>query len=156
MSAFQMVGLQPALFTHLFDLTDAQLQEVGAQRRLATSNVGFPCRVSLVDAQIGEELLLLHYEHHAVDSPYRAAGPIYVRRGAAAAQLMADELPEYATRRLLSVRAYDAQHLMAEAAVVDGVDAAAEIQRCLQRADVQYLHLHNARTGCFLAEVVRV
>jgi hypothetical protein len=35
------------------------------------SALGFPCRVSLVDAEIGESVLLVNYEHLPAASPYR-------------------------------------------------------------------------------------
>ena len=41
----------------------------------------YPCRVSFTDSQPGEELLLINYEHHAVDSPYRMRFAIFVREG---------------------------------------------------------------------------
>jgi hypothetical protein len=39
-----------------------------------------PCRVSLTDAQPGDEILLVNYEHHPVDSPYRRRYAVYVRK----------------------------------------------------------------------------
>ncbi|WP_331716765.1 DUF1203 domain-containing protein [Stenotrophomonas sp. MMGLT7] len=54
---------------------------------VAAAAPGFPCRVSLEEARVGEELLLLHHMHQPAHAPYRAAGPIYVRRGAVAARL---------------------------------------------------------------------
>jgi hypothetical protein len=74
-------GIDHTPFEGLFELSDLQLREIGAVRRRATEEFGFPCRISLEDAPIGEELLLLPYEHHPAKSPYRASGPIFVRRG---------------------------------------------------------------------------
>ena len=74
--------LGPAPFAALFGASDTELARQDIVRRTADRSPGFPCRVSLEDARKGEELLLLPWRHHAVDSPYQASGPIYVRRGA--------------------------------------------------------------------------
>lgn len=155
MRAFQLVGIDHEPFEHLFDLHDDQLKAFGAVRCIASANTGFPCRVSLEDAQAGEELLLLPYAHHEVESPYRASGPIYVRRGARQRMLPVGEVPPYVTRRVISLRAYDAAHMMIDAAVCEGASVATELQRFLGNDDVAYIHLHNAKQGCFSCRVDR-
>lgn len=152
---FKVIGLDYQEFAHLFDLSDAGLQALGGVRRTATLDPGFPCRVSLEDAGIGEQLLLLPYEHHAVSSPYRLSGPIFVRQHALAPDLPVGALPPYVTRRLISVRGYDAAHMMVSASVVKGVDVARELERELENPDVSYIHLHNAKPGCYSCRVVR-
>src|SRR5579862_6726161 len=117
MSSFQIVGLPPAPFAPLFALSDAELSAINAQRVVADSNAGYPCRISLTDAEIGEELLLLPYLHQPADSPYRASGPIFVRRGARQATIEPGVIPPYVARRLMSVRAYDELGWMTDGAV---------------------------------------
>ena len=156
MPSFRLTALSPEPFRPLFDRSDAELAAMGARRVVATHTPGFPCRVSLVDAEPGEELILLPYEHHAVDSPYCASGAIYVRRAAVESRaLEAGELPPYVTRRLMSLRAYDADGMMLAADVVDGAALGAELERHFADARVAYIHLHNAKPGCFSCEVVR-
>ena len=82
MNDYRVIALDPSQFAPLFDLDDQALLARGMRRVIADRHPGFPCRVSLVDAEPGEELLLLPFQHLDVDSPYRASGPIYVRRGA--------------------------------------------------------------------------
>lgn len=156
MSTFQIVALEYAPFRELFSMSAAQLRAIGASRQVASSNPGFPCRVSLKDAQVGEEVILLHHEHHAVDSPYRSSGPIFVRRDAREARLAPGELPDCLPRRLLSLRAYDADHMMVAATVCEGAVVADEIERHFAMAAVAYIHLHNAKPGCFSCAVHRV
>jgi len=156
MHAFQLVGIDHEPFEHLFDLTDEQLKEFGAVRRIATGNPGFPCRVSLEDAEVGADLLLLPYAHQAVESPYRASGPIFVRRGAKRRALAIGEVPPYVTRRVISLRAYDAAHMMLDATVCEGTLVATELQRFLGNDNVAYIHLHNAKQGCFSCRVDRM
>jgi hypothetical protein len=156
MPAFQITGIDPAPFDALFELCDARLKTLGAVRRVATESPGFPCRVSLEDAQVGEELLLLPYEHHPTASPYRSSGPIFVRRGATRRRLAPGEVPPYVTRRVISVRAYDAAGMMVGASVRAGTEVRAEIERCMEDPAVAYLQLHNAKPGCFSCQVDRL
>ena len=156
MPSFQIIASASQPFEHLFQLTDDQLKAIGAVRRFATENPGFPCRVSLEDADVGEELLLVPYEHHAVVSPYRASGPIFIRRGAKQKYLPAGEVPDYVTRRLISARAYDKEHMMIAAAVCEGDAVAAEIERFFADGEVAYIQLHNAKQGCFSCQVNRI
>ena len=152
---FRLVGIDHAPFAPLFELSDEQLHAKNAVRRVAAASTGYPCRVSLQDAHEGEELLLLPFAHHPVDSPYRASGPIYVRRGAQQRALAPGEVPPYVTRRLISVRAYDAGHMMVAANVCAGSEVADEIAARLADRDVAYVHLHNATQGCFSCLLVR-
>ena len=45
-------GIDHTPFEGLFELSDLQLREIGAVRRHATEEFGFPCRISLEDAPI--------------------------------------------------------------------------------------------------------
>jgi hypothetical protein len=157
MQRFQLSGIDHQPFEHLFLLSDEQLHELGAMRRVATEAPGFPCRISLEDAQVGEELLLLPYLHQPAASPYRASGPIFVRRGVQRRVLAVGEVPPYVTRRLISLRAYDSAHMLVAATVCEGEVVASEIERAFDDAAVAYIHLHNAKQGCFscLAERAR-
>jgi Protein of unknown function (DUF1203) len=153
---YQLRGLEPALFERYFDLGEAELARRGMRWMRADRPVGFPCRISLADAPVGEEVLLLPFAHQDSRSPYRASGPIFVRRGQAAAARIVNELPAYLTLRPLSVRAYDAADEMVDADVVDGAEAAPLIERYLARNDVAYLHIHFARRGCFACRIDRL
>ncbi len=153
--SFHITGLDPALCAPLFALTDAELAARGMLRRFADEHPGFPCRVSLDDAEVGEELVLLSFEHHATSSPYRGSSPIYVRRSAHAAWDAIDRVPPALVRRELAVRAYDAAGLMSGAAIVDGASLSDHLPRVLEDRAVAYAHVHYARTGCFAARVAR-
>jgi hypothetical protein len=156
MPSFQLTGLPHEQFETLFALSDEQLLSLGAVRRVATESFGFPCRVSLQDAAIGEELLLLPYQHLSAASPYRASGPIYVRRGASHSELPPGVVPPYVSKRLISLRAYDATHMMIDASVCDGPTVAEQLEQMFSNAEVAYVHLHNAKRGCFSCVASRV
>jgi Protein of unknown function (DUF1203) len=155
MNSFQLVGLPFEPFSSLFDLSDAKLLERNVQRVFATAKPGYPCRVSLEDAEIGEELLLLPFEHQPANSPYKSSGPIFVRKAAVQARLEPRVIPPYIHTRVISVRAYDEAHLMTDAVVCAGADSAAAILRMFGRDEVAYIHLHNANRGCFACAVNR-
>lgn len=150
---YQLRGIEPAPFETLFDLDDAELAARGMRRMRVDKPVGFPCRISLEDAPVGEEVLLLAFMHQDAPSPYRASGPIFVRRGRKEAARIVNALPPYLTLRPLSVRAYDAADEMVDAEVVGGAEAEPLIERYLARDGVAYLHIHFARRGCFACRV---
>ena len=152
---FQIRGLSPQPFQPLFALTDVALAEMGAERCFADDAASYPCRVSVAHAEPGEELLLLSYEHQDAHSPYRAAGPIFVRKSAHSAFVATNVIPEPVRTRLLSVRAYDAQGLIVDADVVDGSKIETLIKRFFALHDVSYLHIHYARRGCYACRVDR-
>jgi len=155
MMSFQITGLPASLFTPLFALGDDELAARGIVRMLVDKQPGFPCRVSLRDAAVGETVLLLNYEHLPVAGPYRSSHAIFVRQGATEARLAVNEIPQLLQIRLLSVRSFDRSGMMIDADVVPGQELAAAINRMLCQNTSAYLHVHNAKPGCFAARVDR-
>jgi len=153
--SFQIKGLPLAAFTPLFKLPDAGLAMHAAMRMTADRHPGFPCRVSLCDAHPGETVLLINYEHLPVATPYRSRHAIFVRENATEAQLEIDEVPEVLLTRLLSLRALDSVGMMIDAHVMEGRELAPAVDRMFESHRVQYLHVHNAKPGCFAARVER-
>lgn len=155
MTRFVVRGLDPASFRPLYGLSDDALAERGVVRMTADAMTGFPCRVTLEDAEPGEAMLLLNYEHLPVATPYRSAHAIFVREGAETAAVVEDRLPLQLARRLLSIRAFDADGMMTDAEVLEGAGAEPLVREWLARPEVAYLHAHNARRGCFAARIER-
>jgi hypothetical protein len=153
--SFRIIGLPAERFTHLFGLSDAELAAQGAVRRTADArNPGYPCRVSLTDSRPGDELILVNYEHHGVDSPYRMRFAIYVRNGEETYDKV-DEVPEQLRLRTLAIRAFDADAMMAGWELVEGRDLEAAIERLFANPRAAYLHIHYAAPGCYAARVER-
>ena len=152
---FRIAGLRAEGFAHLFGLPDTELARHRALRRICDDKPGFPCRVSLEDAEPGETVLLLNYEHLAVDSPYRASHAIYVRERAQPSFDEVDEVPPALLPRLLAVRAIDAKGMIVAADVVEGRELVPLVERYLADDTVAYLHAHFARRGCFAARIDR-
>lgn len=152
---FQLSALPASTFAPLFALSDEALAAKRCKRVVATSSPGFPCRVSLRDAEVGETLMLVNVEHLPVDSPFRSTHAVYVRQGADEARPVAGEIPAFLRSRLLSVRAFDAEGMMTDADVAPGTEVEALIERMLVPQAVKYLHVHFARPGCYAARVDR-
>lgn len=151
---FRITGLPAEQFAGLFSLSDQELAARGAVRRIADAKPGYPCRVSLTDAEPGQEVILTHFEHHAVDSPFRASHAIYVRKGEKTYEAI-DQVPEQLRLRLLSVRAFDDKGMLVGADVVDGKELEGAIERLLGDDRADYLHVHYAKPGCYAARIER-
>jgi hypothetical protein len=151
---FRITGLDPEPFLELAGLSDAALAERGVVRRVS-DGTGFPCRVSLEDVAAGEPVLLLNFEHQPAPTPFRSSHAIFVREGERRHYDRVDEIPKLLRSRLLSIRAFDAGHMMIDADVVPGEDAADTIGRFFDTPEAAYLHVHYARPGCFAARVDR-
>ena len=152
--SFRIKGLPSERFDDLFSLSQEELAARGGVRRIADAS-GYPCRVSLTDAEPGQEVVLVHYEHHPVDSPYRSSFAIYVREGEKTYDEI-DQVPELLRRRMLSVRAFDGKGLLVEADLVDGRELEGLIERFFEDERAHYLHVHFARPGCYAARIERV
>jgi hypothetical protein len=151
---FRIMGLPTQPFTKLFALSDLELAAQGAVRQVADARPGYPCRVSLTDAELGQDVILVHFEHHAVASPYRASHAIYVREGETTYDAI-DQVPEQLRLRLLSVRAFDPRGMMVGADVVEGAELEAAIARLFGDERAAYLHVHYAKPGCYAARIER-
>lgn len=152
---FRISGLPVAPFAPLFPLDNSALAERDIRRVVAEAGTGYPCRVSMIEAAPGERLLLLQYEHQPAATPYRAAGPIYVREAARDSFNAVNEIPELVRKRLISLRAYDAEGMMVDADVAEGREIDAVIERLLGLKSVAYLHAHNAKRGCYSCRIDR-
>ena len=152
---FRIHALSAAPFQPLFALSDDELAARDIHRAVADAPHAYPCRVSLRDAEPGERLLLLPYEHHAVATPYRGTGAVFVRERGSDASLSNGEVPEQLRRRLLSIRAYGADGMMRIADVVEGSGIESLIARFFERDDVDYLHVHFAKYGCYACRITR-
>ncbi|MBM6595961.1 DUF1203 domain-containing protein [Microvirga pudoricolor] len=152
---FQTRGLAPEDFLPLFDLPDQALRERGIHRVRADEPDAYPCRVSLRRATVGECLLLLHHIHQPNPlSPYRAGGPIFVGQAEQAGHYQG-ELPPILRDRVLSLRAYDADALIVDAAVAEARLVEETIEQFLARPEVCHVDAHFAGRGCFGARIER-
>ncbi len=152
---YQIRGLDPVQFEPLFDLDVAGLRSLRAEKHIASASSGFPCRVSLRDAEEGEELLLANYTNHDVETPYRASFAIFVRRDANEAAEYIDRCPPVFKGKPIALRGYDADGMLADARLALPGQADQTIRRFLEDNRIAYIHAHNAAHGCFAARIDR-
>lgn len=150
--SFRITGLPAEEFADIFPLSDAALAARSAVRKKPEH--GVPCRISLTDSASGEEVVLINYENHPVDTPYRSRYAIYVREGEKTYDEI-DRVPEQLRQRMLSVRAYDKTGMIVGAELVDGRELEALISKLFTDEQIAYLHVHFAKFGCYAARVDR-
>lgn len=152
---YRITGLDPAPFRPLFGLPDADLAARQMVRRVADAKPGYPCRITLEDAEPGEPLILLNHLSHDVPTPYRSSYAIFVREGAEAAAQFEDELPPVMRGRPLGLRGFDASGLLAGAVLALPGEADARLRALFARPEIATIHVHNAAHGCFVAVAER-
>src|SRR5210317_1043521 len=139
--SFQIHALPADPFQPLFNMSGQELAGIQAALMVVDAKPGYPCRVSLADAEVGETVILVNHEHQPANSPYRSAHAIFVREHASQAFPKPGEVPEVLSTRLISVRAFDDRHYMVNADVVDGKDLGRDILAMFRDPGVTYLHL---------------
>jgi hypothetical protein len=152
--SFRITGLPAEPFASLFALSDDELKARGGIRKTVDQPNAFPCRISLTDAEPGDTVLLTHFEHHPVDSPFRSSYAIYVREGEKTFDAI-DQVPDQLRRRLLAVRAFDEAGMLIGSDVAEGTALEPLIKSLFADKNARYLHVHFARPGCYAARVER-
>jgi len=153
--SFRVCALPMEPFAALFELSDRELRERRALLRVADRKPGFPCRVSLVDAEVGETVLLVNYEHQDAATPFRSSHAIYVRAGAVQVHCAVGEVPPLLRTRLISLRGFDTEGMLVGADAIEGTRIEEAIERLFEDERIAYLHLHYAKPGCYAARVER-
>jgi len=152
---FRISGLSPEPFQHLYGLSDEDLSFHGVKRYVADKKPGFPDRVGMRDVEIGERVLLLNHVCQPANTPYRATHAIFVHEGAEATWDRVGEIPEVMKIRALSLRAFDAEHMMIDADLAEGEQVEPLIRRLLAKPEVAYIHAHYAKRGCYSGRIER-
>ena len=152
---YAVKGLDPAPYRPLLNLSDEQLARRGAVRMSVTEKSSFPCRVSLTDRDIVERVLLLNHVSHDVSNPYRTSHAIFIAEKAEEAAEFIDEVPPVFACRILSLRGFDKDGMMADAILVAPGEAEQGILQLFSNPDIRIIHAHNAVRGCFSARIER-
>jgi len=150
--SFRITGLSAQPFAHLFGLSDAELATHGAVR---FRGEGLPDRVALRDTVGDETVLLVNHEHQPADTPYRSRHAIFVSELAAEPFDAVNTVPDTLRRRMLSLGGFDAAGMMVDADLVDGQQIETLIERLLAQPEIDYIHAHFARRGCYAALIRR-
>lgn len=152
---FQISPLPRTRFEALFSLPHDALAQHRAKRITAIKHPGYPCRVSLEDAEIGEELLLVNYEHLHLNTPYRSSYAVYVRVAASQANPKINQVPDMLRKRTLSLRAWTAEGMLAGADLSDGTELERGLTALFSISETAFIHIHFAKPGCYAARVDR-
>jgi hypothetical protein len=152
---YRVIGLSPDPFRQFFGMSDAELAVHGIKRYVVDKEPGFPDRIEMRDCAPGETVLLLNHVCQTADTPYRASHAIFVREGAHMAYDATDQVPEVMRNRLLSVRGFSNDGMMLDADVVEGQELEALIHRFFDNKEIDYIHVHNAKRGCYSGRVDR-
>ena|SRR5438874_5508717 len=152
---YRITGLDPTPYRPLFGLSDEELAAHGVVRMTVNDKPSFPCRVTLKDREIGESVLLLNAVSHDVANPYRASHAIFVTEGDHEPAEYVDELPPVFEPRVLSLRGFDKDGIMADAILTQPGEADAGIRKLFDNPEIETIHAHNAVRGCFSAKIER-
>jgi hypothetical protein len=153
--SFRIQGLNPAPFLPLFELGADALVARGIVRDVVRENPGAPCRITLDDVTVGNDVLLLNHHHQQAATPYNQAGPVFVSAAAWAWDGL-DVIPPALARRMISLRGFDAAGMMLAGELTEGAALAELIEQFFANPAVAYAHAHYAKRGCFAAAVTRV
>lgn len=152
---FQIHALPAKDFASLFAMSDQELSARNACRMTVDSAPGYPCRISLRDADPGKTVILANYQHQPADSPYRSSHAIYVTEGATQAAPESGDVPEMIRSRLISLRLFNDRDMIVDGRVLQGDALADALVQSLADHAVAYGHIHFAGRGCFAARVTR-
>ena len=152
---YRIEGVERAAYADLLGRSDDELAERGARRVTADSKPGFPCRVTLEDAEPGESLILFNHVSHDVPTPFRSAYAIYVREKAGAPARFVDEPAPVFAGRALGLRGFDSAGMLRGALLALPGEADEKIRALFERPEIASIHAHNAAAGCFAAKIVR-
>jgi hypothetical protein len=113
-------------------------------------------RCCLTDEPDGGGVVLASVMPFRGESPYAAASPVYVHAERCAGHAeKPGTIPGMLRGRLLSVRAYDGEHMLTGTEVLQGTELEGAIERLLGDADGAYLHVHFAGPGCYACRIDR-
>ena len=152
---YRVIGLNPEPFRPLFGLSDEELAKRGIVRMTVDEKPSYPCRVSLTDRDLGESVLLLNHVSHDVANPYRASHAIFVTEFAEEPAEFVHQVPPVFEPRVLSLRGFDEQGMMADALLTQPGEADAGIRKLFENPAITTIHAHNAGRGCFSARIER-
>jgi hypothetical protein len=152
---YRIEGLPSDAYRHLIQMSDGELEAQRARRVRADSKPGFPCRVTLEDAEPGESLILFNHVSHDVPTPFRSAYAIYVRETATEPACYVDEPPPVFAGRALGLRGFDEEGMLRGALLALPGEADGKIRELFGRPGIATIHAHNAAAGCFAARIVR-
>ena len=109
-----------------------------------------PCRNCLRMTEPHEPLILFAYRPSGEDyGPYSETGPVFIHADACEPYARTTEFPSDFQTRSLVLRAYDAQHRIADSVVAQPGTAQDAARALLDDPRIQCVHARNVAYGCF-------
>lgn len=152
---FKFYSLDKKQFDEFFEMSKNELDKLNIRKIIVEEKPGYPCRVSLQDAEIGEEVLLMSYNHIINKSLFDSKGPIFIRKNAQNKEFKVNEIPLMFNHRILSLRGYDIDYMMIYAATIKGSVLKETINTAFENEKVNFIHIHNSSPGCYNCLVKR-
>lgn len=147
---FRISGLSAKPFEHLFGMSKPELFQRNVIRYTVNEYPGFPDRIEMRDAAVGETVLLLNFQHQPASSPYQSSHAIFVSEGASKTYGETNKIPKVLSSRPQSLRGFSDDGMLIEADIANGEqDLIVLIRRLFQNQLVSYIHTHNAKQGCY-------
>ena len=154
---WQVKNIEQEICDRMFRMSNQELQQNNAVKRIIKEPFSAPCRLTLTDMNPGDEAILFNYFHHNVDSPYRAMGPVFVKCNSKKCKLSTNTLPEIVLpQRRFSIRSFDVNSMTIDAEIVLGENFRSYVDEKFQNKDVNYLQIHFAAYGCWAFDIFRV
>lgn len=152
---FQIHALNPQAFNTFYGLSDDELAKKNAKRLRVDAKPGYICRLTLEDAEIGEDVIVFSHAYQPHPTPYQGAFAIFVREHAQQCQPAPNTLPKDFLFRHFSIRAFNVHHYLVAADIATGTKLDACLNTFFENENIAYLHLHHAAHGCYVAKVTR-
>ncbi len=153
---YRITGLSAKPFRYLYGLSNQDLESYGAKRYVADNAPGYPDRIEMRDAGLGESLILVNHTYQPAKNAYHGRHAIFVLEGAENTYDTIDIIPEVLRIRPISLRAFDKNHEIIDADLIDGSKLETLIRHFFDNPQVIYLHAHNAKRGCYAGRIDRV
>lgn len=121
---------------------------------VADTPAGYPCRHCLRWAEPGERLILFPFASVPRGHPYSETGPIFVHAESCERYKDTATFPaDFRRGRVL--RAYNSDHDMIDASLVDGDKPEAMIEKLLENPETDFIHIRSATRGCYTMGIKR-
>jgi hypothetical protein len=152
---YRVLPFPPEVASHARATRSDSFGHAGLRPIRVDESPGYPCRVCLREAAVGDEVFLIAHRASPVEHPHSVVGPVYVHAHACVPWAAAGSLPPIVSTRSMALRAYDAAGDLVACDLAEGPQLDAAIARLFEDSRAAAVHLHFARAGCFACRLER-
>ena len=114
------------------------------------------CRYCLADGDLRETQILFSYSpFYENKTPYAEVGPVFIHAECKQYDSRNGFPQDLKTRNYLTVRGYSNDQLLISGEMCKGEGIEATIERMFQQSRVDYIHINDARSGCFFMKLLK-